>query len=90
MPCDQLDIVKEKTSEFEGIGAIETEMKSRKDIEQEGWEIAQLAEFLSSTTYNRPKCRMPVILALEKWRHEGLTFKVILGYTVSSRPTWNP
>lgn len=30
MTYDQLDIVKEKTSELEGIGAIETEMKSRK------------------------------------------------------------
>ena len=38
---------------------------------------------LASTENN-----MPVIPALEKCRQEDQKFKVILGYTVSSRPTW--
>lgn len=32
---------------------------------------------------------VPVIPTLRKWRQENQEFKVVLGYTFSSRPAWD-
>lgn len=43
----------------------------------------------SPAPHNPGQWRLPITLALWPWGQEDQGFKVILGYTVNSRPAWN-